>query len=177
MESERGGEVMKKKLFAIPLLALVLLIPIAYSARTPSSTTIPPITATSAGVYFQCAPLQAFPGSVVIGSSGFILVSCSNQGALSLDGTLTPTFTLGIGYIDAGIIFSSISGNPCNLHFRSLAVGIGNVTVPTGSLLNRTLTFSSNPVQGNMLTASYNYCLQYTNAPATGLPGFSIVWT
>jgi len=94
---------------------------------------------------------------------------------MSLDGTLTPTFTLGTGYIQAGIIFSNTAGNPCSLKFGQLTTG--NVTVPTGSLLNRTLTFSSNPVQGNMLTAAYDYCLQYANAASTGLGGFNIVWT
>jgi len=169
---------MRKKLFAIPLLVLAFLtgIPIVSSARTPSSTTVPPISATSPGVRFECAPFQAFPGSVIISSSGFILVSCGAEGAaLSLDGTLTPSLTLGIGYVQAGIVLSNTPGNPCSLKFGQLFVG--NITVPTGSLLNRTLTFSSNPVQGQMLTAGYNYCLQYTNAASTGLGGFNIVWT
>jgi hypothetical protein len=171
------GDNMIKKTLATILLVTLLLVPVAVAPRTPSTTTIPPITAQSAGVIFLCQPFQAFPGSVTTGASGFIRIQCSdNFGALVLDGSLTPTFQLGIGYVQAGIVFHNTpNGSPCSYNFRQFPVG--NVTVPTGVILNRTLTFSSNPVQGQMLTAMYDYCLQYINAPSTGLAGFNIVWT
>jgi hypothetical protein len=166
---------MRKKTYGV-FLIMALLFPTVVAPRVPSTTTIPPISAQSAGVFFQCQPFLAFPGSVVIGMSGFILIECPNGGALTLDGTLTPSFQLGIGYVQAAIILHGSSNrNPCNYDFRPLTVG--NTTVLSGSFLNRTLTFSSNPVSGNMLTAVYDYCLQYQNAPSTGLNGFSIIWT
>jgi len=157
------------------ILCCISIIPLVHSVRTPTTTTIPPITAQSAGVYFQCNPFQSYPGSVTIGSSGFVLIQCPNGGAVTFDGVLTPTFTLGIGYSQVAIVLHGANGNPCNFNFRSLPVG--TVTVPIGSFLNRTLTFSSSPIQGQMLTAVYDYCLQYINAPTTGLAGFDIIWT
>ena len=147
------------------------------AVRNPSTTQIPPISAQSAGVIFECNPFQTTPGSVTIGASGFILVDCpSGLGALSLDGTLTATFQLGIGYTAVAIVFvNTHNGSPCGFNFRQFPVG--NVTVPTGAMLTGPLTFSSNPIQGQMLTAAYDYCLQYQNAGSTGLAGFSIVWT
>jgi len=165
---------MKKKIIGSILLLMILTIPVS-AIRTPTTTTIPPISAQSAGVIFQCSPFSPYPGSVVVGASGFMLIQCPSGGAVTFDGTLTPTLTLGVGYINASIILHGSTGQPCNFNFRT--IGVGTITVPTGSLLNRTLTFSSNPVQGQMLTAVYDYCLQYFNAPSTGLGGFNIVWT
>ncbi len=171
---------MLRKRLVLAILALVIILSAAQvqAARTPTSTTIPPVPAVSAGVFYGCQPFEALPGSVTPGTNGFILISCGPEGgALSLDGTLTPSLTLGLGYTQAGIVENSGTGNtfPCNLNF--VIQKVGNVTVPSGHLLNSTLTFSSNPAQGQMLTAAYDYCLQYANAPSTGLAGFSIVWT
>jgi len=163
----------------IVYISILLIAVIASSqvegARLPTATVIPPIPSVASGVIFQCSPLLAFPGSVVTGSSGAILVSCGTNGAVILDGTLTPSFVLPLGYNVTAIVLHPAFGNPCSFRFRSMTVG--NVTIPTGHFLNQTLSFSSNPVQGQMLTAVYDYCLGYKNVPANGLAGFNIIWT
>lgn len=151
-----------------------------YSTRTPSTTTIPPVPAVAQGIIYECQPFTVFPGSVVPGTSGFIRVECpGNMGALILNGILTPTATLGLGYTNAGILSHGITGDPCSLTFGTMTLfnGTANITVPTGHLLNQTMNFSPAPHQGDMLTGVYDYCLQYSNAPVTGLPGFDVVWT
>lgn len=164
-------------------LVLVSLIGLAFAPRTPTTTTIPPISAQSPGVQLQCDPLQAFPGSVNIGASGFIRIRCPDKnGAVTFGiqgqptATLTPTFTLGIGYVNASIIRADSAGNPCNFIFRTVLVG--NVTVSTGSFLTHPIIFGNPPTNSSeLLATNYDYCLQYVNAPVTGLPGFSIAWT
>jgi len=161
--------------FVVSIMIMIIGLSQVEAARTPTATVIPPIPSVASGVIFQCSPLVAFPGSVVTGSSGAILVSCGNNGAVILDGTLTPSFVLPLGYNVSAIVLHPAFGNPCSFRFRSLTVG--NFTVPTGHFLNQTLSFSSNPVQGQMLTAVYDYCLGYKNVPVNGLAGFNIVWT
>lgn len=173
----------KVSLITISLLMIFFAINVN-AARTPTVTTIPPIPAQSSGVQLQCFPLQAFPGSVTIGASGFIRIRCPDKNGAVQFGqsgvastTLTPSLTLGLGYINASIMLSSSGGSPCNFNFGHLTVG--NVTVSTGSFLNRgSLTFGNPPTDPSQLLASnYDYCLQYQNAPASGLAGFDIVWT
>jgi hypothetical protein len=164
---------------ALVLFAVVLLLGISQvqSARIPTTTSIPTIPAVSAGVFYMCAPFVTLPGSATIGANGFVRVTCpqAGRGAITLDGILTPSFILSQGYVQAAIIFPGGGGTPCNFAFKTLQVG--NVTVASGHFLNQTMSFSSNPVQGQMLTAAYDYCLQYTNAPSSGLAGFDVIWT
>lgn len=164
-------------------LSLLLVIPLVHSTRNPTTTSVPPIPPQSAGVQLQCSPPQVFPGSVNPGDSGFIRVRCPDKNGFIQFGqkgvpstSLTPTFTLGLGYVNASIILAGSAGNPCNLNFRTIT--IGNFTVATGSLLNRTITFGNPPTSNSQLLATnYDYCLQYFNAPSIGLAGFDIVWT
>lgn len=170
----------------ILIIAIVILaLPALVSApRTPTTTTVPPITAQSAGVQLNCFPLQVFPGSVTPGTSGFIRVRCPTTGAVRFGivgaptVTLTPTFTLGIGYSNASIISTTDGGNPCSFNFLTMTVMVGNVTVAQGAFLNHAITFGNPPTSSSQLLAGdFDYCLQYQNAASTGLGGFDIVWT
>lgn len=175
-----GGDSLKiKAIIFISLALLLITVTQVHSARIPNSTTIPPVPAVSQGVIYECQPFVVFPGSVVPGTDGFIRVECPSNGALILNGVLTPTATLAVGYINGGILMHGITGDPCTLNFGTLTLfnGTANITVPTGHLLNQTMTFSPAPHQGDMLTGLYDYCLQYSNAPSTGLAGFSVTWT
>lgn len=181
LEAQKGGMKQVKKLLLSTLLIItILLIPSVQSSRIPNSTTIPPVPAVAQGVIYECQPFAVFPGSVVPGTDGFIRVECpGNMGALVLNGLLTPTAVLSLGYINAGILSHGITGDPCSLTFGTLTLfnGTSNITVPTGHLLNQTMNFSPSPHQGDMLTGVYDYCLQYQNAPSNGLTGFSVTWT
>lgn len=166
-------------------LSFLLIIPLVHSTRTPTTTSIPPIPAQAAGLQLQCSPPQAFPGSVTPGSNGFIRIRCPDKNGFIQFGqqgvpltVLTPTVTLGIGYINASIIlFNTVVNGPCN--FNPRIITIGNITVSNEAFFNRgSITFGNPPTNSSeMLAGNYDYCLQYQNAPSTGLTGFDIVWT
>lgn len=180
-----------KKVFILSLFIILILVAgtilkgIAQGAqRTPTGTTIPTAMITSKGVLLECNPSLLLPGSINTGTVGFLRVKCSTGGyvQLGINGnvSLTPTFVLSPGYVNASIILSNSAGHfPCDDRFQTLMSG--NVTFPSGSLLTSgsPISFASPAQQGFMEAGLYDYCLSYDASQAVGstIAGFSITWT
>ncbi len=136
---------------------------------TPFTQTFPAISG-AAGITSNCATLTPFDPSsgahmtsVAIGSTGFVYFDCSGASqfqttwafGVTVPGgsvTFTPQFTLPAPYTQVAIT----SGRCGGFVFSQISAGTP-------------FTFFG--------SATYSYCVQFQNAPSTGLPTFSVTWT
>jgi hypothetical protein len=164
--------------FLLPLVLIVAsILTVTYAAVTLSTQTIPPIPA-SAGTAANCTALSSFDPpsglpltSVPTGSAGIALLDCSgdNPGTATAfhlrvpAGSLfiTPQFTLPAPYHILGI-----------LTIDSVPYAANAVCIPGP---NPTILTSGNMVL--LGTGECVYCAEFSDAPTTGLPSFSITWT
>jgi hypothetical protein len=158
-----------------------------YAARNGTITTSTPGVAagTSDNTRINCSPFEAQPGMVVIGSSGFIMVSCPNGNAFGVGNTLseTPTITLSLGvrqvFIVDGSFFCSFQGwnipgivpGTTQLQAENLTSGLPVAFGPYDS------TTGVTPPGTLPNESGYNFCLYYTNAPPTGIAPVTISWS
>lgn len=151
-------KIAKKYLPPISLL-LISTLGVAYAATSLFTQTFPAIPAVS-GTTSNCTTLTPNIASVAAGSSGTAAFDCSGTSQFGTTfafvvntqgGTIsiTPSFTLPSPYTALGI---------------SLGTCGGSVGISSGSALTTG-------------SATYSYCAQYSNAPSSGLPTFSITWT
>ncbi len=115
-----------------------------------------------------CDPLTATPPNVPAGSSGGILFTCgpqgTTQGALTVNGPITASLTFSPIPSDYTAIYIIGHGEPCTSTTTSTAQIFG-----TGA--------SSTVMFTNTVTAQYDYCGIFTNAPSGGLGTWAITWT
>ncbi len=144
------------------LMALVFLSGVALAAIL-FSTTIPQITVT--GAASNCANPTLTGGPTIQGQSGRILVDCNGVAAFTISGQdfdVTPTFTLPSGYVGA------------NLYPFGTTVGAGSTCAAALGSANIPITSGTGVV---LSPQGYNYCLDYSNTPNSGLASFTITWS
>ncbi len=146
------------KIAAVLVTLLIMAVPV--SAYTLLSQTIPAVPAT--GVIIECSPLTSSKASVLLYSSGFVLMTCPSLAPAiqALAQThATANYTLPAPYVSAYIY---PSGQESNI-----------VTTCTDAPAALSV---ANPIIFGY-SGGWSYGLNYTNAQATGLPSFAVNWT
>jgi len=114
----------------------------------------------------NCASLAPSPSSVPVGSSGFILLDCAGSPAFEAPAgaIVAPSFLLSSPWVNLSVYPSNASigsGSTCES-------GLDGIVALASDLIVR---FPSS------FPSSWNYCGDYLDAPSTGLPEFTVVWS
>lgn len=88
--------------------------------------------------------------------------------------TVTPVFTLTTG-MNALAIVTHQSGTVCNFNFNinPFTGVVSGAQFTSGQPIN----FTQTPTRGQLLKGAYDFCIQYVNAPVTGITTLTITFS
>lgn len=113
------------------------------------------------GMETTCASLAANPATVIVGSSGSLLLTCGGAAAFSIvtGSVSTPAFALPNGYASLWVF----------PHASPPAPGTSCSTAGMRILSGTAIAWSGND--------AWSYCAQYASVPASGLAAFTVSWS